>query len=59
MPFDDVFELTGLFLLNVRRQEDDWSSQAVILQVQNHDVNTKNNILFPKKLCKRQSWFTY
>lgn len=33
MPFDGVFELTGLFLVDVRRQEDSGSSQAVILEV--------------------------
>ena len=36
VPLDDVFELTGLFLLDVRWQEDSGSSQAVILEVQTH-----------------------
>lgn len=31
VPLDDVFELTGLFLLDVRQQEHDGSSQTVVL----------------------------
>lgn len=34
VPLDDVFQLNGLFLLDVRRQEYGGSSQAVILQAQ-------------------------
>lgn len=34
MPLDDVFEFAGLFLLDVRRQEDNRSRQTVILQVE-------------------------
>lgn len=44
MPFDDVFELTGLFLLDVRRQEDSGSSQAVVLEVQKHSATIINNL---------------
>lgn len=47
VPFDYVFELTGLFLLNVRRQEDRGSSQAVILESQKHLVRMRNNIFIP------------
>lgn len=36
MPFDDVFEFTGLFLLDVRGQVDNRSSEAVVLGVQTH-----------------------
>lgn len=46
VPFDDVFELTGLFLLDVWRQEDDGSSQAVILKVHKLESET---ILSTKK----------
>lgn len=45
VPLDDVFELTGLFLLNVRRQEHSGPGQTVILQEE------KQNI--PKHLVKR------
>lgn len=45
VPLDDVFELTGLFLLDVRRQEHSGPGQTVILQKQ------KQNI--PKHLIKR------
>lgn len=34
MPLDDVFELIGLFLLDVRCQEDGGPSQTVILEEQ-------------------------
>lgn len=38
VPLDDVFELTGLFLLDVRRQEHSGPGQTVILQEQKQNI---------------------
>ncbi len=55
MPLDDVFELTGLFLLDVRRQEDSRSSQAVVLEVQKHSFKNQKQYFVPKNICKSRS----
>lgn len=38
VPLDDVFEFTGLFLLDVWRQVHSGASQAVILQEQRDET---------------------